>query len=208
MEEYLHLFSETEIFVFIFMEIVSKLRITHHMLAGKALIWEKVVIILIFGGFSIFGTLVGTPLPSGAIVNVRDFAPIIAGLIGGPVVGLGAGLMGGVHRFFMGGSTYIVCGVATILAGLAGGVVHRILKGRLLPFYYGALLAVAIEVLHGVLVFAEVHPASAAWEIIEAAIPPMMIANGLGVMIALLVLAPHDFTQLLYKKSEDEQKEG
>ncbi len=83
---------------------------------------NQAILILIFGAFSIFGTYSGIKLPSGAIANIRDLGPMIAGLIGGPVVGLGAGLIGGTHRYFLGGLTCVPCSLATVIAGLAGGI--------------------------------------------------------------------------------------
>ena len=39
----------------------------------------------------------------GGIANTRDLGPALGGLLGGPVVGIGAGLIGGVQRLAMGG---------------------------------------------------------------------------------------------------------
>ncbi|EGD49902.1 signal transduction histidine kinase, LytS [Thermoanaerobacter ethanolicus JW 200] len=53
---------------------------------------------VIFGVIGIAGTYVGVPIKD-AIANSRVVGPMVAGLIGGPLVGLGAGLIAGVHRF-------------------------------------------------------------------------------------------------------------
>lgn len=58
---------------------------------------------------------------SGAIANIRDLGPMLAGLVGGPVIGLGAGAIGGIHRYFLSGFTAIPCALATVIAGLGGG---------------------------------------------------------------------------------------
>ncbi|HQH11910.1 MAG TPA: LytS/YhcK type 5TM receptor domain-containing protein, partial [Candidatus Sumerlaeota bacterium] len=67
-------------------------------------IWERrptwktyIIPVIIFGLFSIFGTYTCIVMPNKAIVNFRDLGPMIAGLIAGPIVGFGAGLVGGIH---------------------------------------------------------------------------------------------------------------
>jgi sigma-B regulation protein RsbU (phosphoserine phosphatase) len=103
---------------------------------------------LVFGGFSIFGTFVGIQLPSGAIVNIRDLGPMIAGLVGGPLVGLGSGLIGGVRRYFLGGFTSVPCGLSTVLSGLISGVVFLITRRKLINVFQGMMLAILIECVH------------------------------------------------------------
>lgn len=72
----------------------------------------------VFGLFGIAGTLTGVVIGSDFTVvqafvwDVRDnqmvvssslVAIVIAGLLGGPIVGLGAGIITGTHLFFLGG---------------------------------------------------------------------------------------------------------
>ena len=54
-------------------------------------------LIMACGLFSIYGTLSGINIV-GAYANIRDLGPAIAGLVGGPVAGLGAALIGAIHR--------------------------------------------------------------------------------------------------------------
>src|SRR4030042_752566 len=79
--------------------LVTRSRFFTETLDGRFNFKNRLFLILVFGVFSIFGTYGGIELPSGAIANVRDLGPMMAGLIGGPVVGLGAGLIGGIHRY-------------------------------------------------------------------------------------------------------------
>lgn len=184
----LALFAETEIFIFVFMEIVTRIETIQRVIVKKASWRDMVIFILIFGGFSIFGTYVGRPLPSGAIVNIRDFAPMIAGLTAGPIIGSAVGLIGGVHRLFLGGFTCTPCGLATILAGVVGGAIYYFNKGKLIGILQGMLVAVIIEALHGGLTLLIARPFADALEVVKTAIPAMMIANALGVAIAIIIL--------------------
>ncbi|HMK15734.1 MAG TPA: LytS/YhcK type 5TM receptor domain-containing protein, partial [Methanomicrobiales archaeon] len=118
--QYLALFASTEIFIFVFMEIVVKIDTIQRVIFRRAKQWDYLAFILVFGLFSIFGTYIGTTENTGAIVNIRDLAPMVAGLVAGPYVGLAVGLIGGVHRFFMGGPSAVPCSLATVLAGFLG----------------------------------------------------------------------------------------
>ena len=188
MKGVLALFAETEIFIFVFMEVVSKIDNVQRVMLKKASWIDKTIFIVIFGAFSIFGTYVGIPLASGAIVNIRDFAPIIAGLTAGPVMGLAVGLIGGIHRLFLGGLTCVPCGLATILAGPIAGGVNYLYKGKLVGVLKGMLVAIGVEVIHGGLTLLIARPFADALEATKVAIPAMMVANGLGVAIGIIIL--------------------
>jgi len=83
-----------------------------------------------FGILSIYGTISGVVF-RGAVANIRDLGPAIAGLLAGPIVGFGAGFIGAFHRFFfVGGSTRIPCAIATLIAGLAAGIIYSLRKGK------------------------------------------------------------------------------
>jgi sigma-B regulation protein RsbU (phosphoserine phosphatase) len=188
MKGILALFAETEIFIFVFMEIVARIETIQRVIIKKANWSDKVVFIVVFGAFSIFGTYVGIPLASGAIVNIRDFAPMMAGLAAGPVIGLAVGLIGGIHRLLIGGFTCVPCGLATVLAGVIGGAVHYFNKGKLIGILPGMLVAVIVEVVHGGLTLLIARPLADAIEAVRIAIPAMMVANGLGVVVGIIIL--------------------
>ena len=55
--------------------------------------WKQVIYGLAFGGLAILGTEFGVPV-SGATLNVRDAAPLCAGLFFGAPAGVIAGIIG------------------------------------------------------------------------------------------------------------------
>jgi phosphoserine phosphatase RsbU/P len=177
-----------EIFIFVFMEIATKLKTIQRVMFKEAKLRDYAVFITLFGLFSIFGTYIGIPDSSGAISNIRDLAPMVAGLVGGPVVGLAVGLIGGIHRFFLGGATYIPCSLATVLAGLLAGMVYRLNKEKLLGIIPAMLFAAAIELLHAGLALLLVQPFSEALDIVLATIPQMLVAVSLGVGISVIII--------------------
>ena len=185
--DYLRLFASSEIFIFVFMEIITKTETVQRVIFKKANLSDYIVFILLFGSFSIFGTYIGIPGSYGAITNVRDLAPMVAGLVAGPYVGLAVGLIGGIHRFSLGGVTCIPCSLATVLAGLFAGFIYILNKEKFLGIIPAMLFAVAIELMHGGLVLLMVHPFTEALEIVRTSIPEMIIANSLGVGISIII---------------------
>jgi len=187
-EKLLALFAETEIFIFVFMEIITKVKTFQRVIIKKDTWRDKLIFILIFGGFSIFGTYVGIQLPSGAISNIRDLGPMVAGLVTGPLAGLGVGLIGGIHRYFLGGFTSIPCGLATVLAGLICGAVFYLNKEKIINVFQGMMLAVLIECVHAGLTLLLARPFSEALEVVKTAIPAMIVANSLGIAISIIII--------------------
>ena len=142
---------------------------------------------MIFGLFSIYGTLSGIPF-GGAIANIRDLGPALAGLIGGPAVGLAAGLIGGVHRYFMGGITYIPCSISTIVAGLVGGVIHQYKKDKFVSVPKGVAFMALMEVFHMALVLLIVRPFNQALIVVDRLALPMIFTNALGIGIFAFII--------------------
>jgi phosphoserine phosphatase RsbU/P len=184
----LTLFARTEVFIYVFMEIVTKIEFVQRVLFGKAKLFDYIIFILIFGGFSIFGTLIGTPVNSGGIANIRDLSPMIAGLAAGPVVGLAVGLIGGIHRLSLGGVTCLACSMATILSGLIAGIIYLLNGKKLLDIIPAMLFAAGIELLHAGLALAISRPITVALDVVLTAMPGMIIANSLGIAICVIVI--------------------
>lgn len=186
--EYLKLFARTEIFIFVFMEIVAKLETIQRVIFKKARLQDYIVFIGLFGLFSIFGTYIGIPDSSGVISNIRDIAPMVAGLVAGPAVGLAVGLIGGIHRFFLGGWTCVPCSLATVLAGLLAGMVYRLNKEKVLGIIPAMLFAAAIEFVHFGLALLMVRPFTEILNAVLPHFPGMVIAVSLGVGISIIIV--------------------
>src|SRR5215208_6532049 len=89
----------------------------------------KVRLYLVFTGIAILGNFLGIPVVGGqAIINARAVGSTLAGLLGGPILGMLVGVTAGIHRVSMGGSAAFAGAVATTLEGLIAGLVHMALK--------------------------------------------------------------------------------
>ncbi len=184
----LELFAQTEVFIFVFIEIATKLHPIKRVMYKRSKLKDYIVFITLFGLYSIFGTYIGTVGTSGAISNIRDLAPMIAGLVGGPVVGVAVGLIGGIHRLFLGGVTSIPCALATILAGLIAGLIFKYKKDKVLGIIPAILFAFAIELMHTGLVLIMVQPFAVALDIVLVTVPKMLVAVTLGMGVSIIVI--------------------
>jgi sigma-B regulation protein RsbU (phosphoserine phosphatase) len=183
------LLAGTVTFISVFIQIALRIGPFQRILRKQANRIDRIVVILLFGGFSILGTYMGMPLPSGAIGNVRDLGPIVAGLVGGPLVGLGVGLIGGIHRYFLRGLTHIPCALATILIGLASGFIHKFNRGKLIGLAWAALFTILMECFHMALILLIARPFDEALLVVETAIFPMILANSVGVVISIVFIS-------------------
>ena len=156
---------------------------------------KQIIIGVLFGGASAFASSFGVEW-LGTVVNVRDAAPLSAGLIFGGPSGIIAGCIGGLYRFlsvYWGAGTYtqIACSLATILAGfMAAGVRKWMFDNKKPNWVYGVCIAIACEVLHMILIFVtNMGNASYAFEFVKGATLPMIIGNACAVGVSLLVIS-------------------
>jgi sigma-B regulation protein RsbU (phosphoserine phosphatase) len=152
-------------------------------LLNKKITWQnRVFLIMIFGLLSIYGTISGFKF-MGAFANTRDLGPALAGLFGGPIAGVGAGLIGAVHRYSLGGFTAVSCSLATIVSGLMGGLVFMWKRGEFIGVTGAAVLAAVNQIIHSGLALLIARPFEQALEIVEKFTLPMIVANALGMAI-------------------------
>ena len=147
---------------------------------------------VIFGIFSIMGTELGVPI-NGAIINVRDAAPIICAIVLGGPAGIIAGLIGGIERFIAvawgaGEYTRWACTIATILAGFYGALFRRyIFDGHIPKPFYGFMAGLIVEIIHMNLVFVtHFNKASEALAVVKACTIPMVTVNALVCGLAVI----------------------
>jgi two-component system, LytTR family, sensor histidine kinase LytS len=165
---------------------------------------QTMLIILLFGFFGIIGTYTGLIVnaevdeyakwqlqlqENEAIANSRVIGIVAAGLLGGPWIGLGAGLVAGVHRYFLGGFTAFACGVSTIIAGLLAGYVgKREKKNRLVSPQKAFLVGFLAEAMQMAIILLFAKPYPVAYELVSDIGWPMIIANGIGTGIFILII--------------------
>lgn len=179
--------------------LVTRTRYLQGVVQHQFTLQNRVVFMLVFGALAIFATYAGIQV-SGAIANVRDLGPMIAGLLGGPVIGLGAGLIGAMHRYFLGGLTGIPCSLATVLAGLFGGLIYLRREGEFIGVPGAVVFAALMESLHMGLILLLAEPSADAVAVVKTISVPMVLANALGMLIFALIishrLTTHEVTEV------------
>lgn len=149
----------------------------------------------LFGLIAIFGTEFGI-LTVDATMNVRDAAPLVAGLIFGPPAGIIAGVIGGVERWFAalwgrGMFTRLACSLGTILSGLYAAAVRILILDDEQPNTFVAMLVGFVdEVLHLLLVlFTNLNSAQLAFMIVKACSIPMVLCVGISTGAAAFLVS-------------------
>jgi two-component system LytT family sensor kinase len=153
---------------------------------------HKLLLYFIFSGFSILGTYFGLPVQD-AIANTRAIGAVLAGLIGGPLLGTAVGLTGGLHRFALGGFTAFSCGVSTTAEGLFGGLVHLWLMRRGQPeqvfspkIAFAATFAA--EAMQMAIILLLARPFADAVALVQVIAAPMMLANAAGAALFMSIM--------------------
>lgn len=137
--------------------------------------WIKYSVgIVIFGILSLFGSIASIEY-SGALLNVRDGSPIYGGLWFGPVIGVGAAVIGAAYRFTLGGATMIPCCIATLIAGVASGIIWYFYREKITTLT-AALIAVILGCVH-ILLICVLTPDNYGWKLIS------QTPTGLGILI-------------------------
>ena len=156
---------------------------------------KQVIIGVLFGCVSAFASSYGVEW-LGTVVNVRDAAPLSAGLIFGAPAGVISGLIGGLYRWFSvywGGGTYtqLACSIATILAGFMAAGLRKLMFDNKKPTWgYGICIAIVCEVIHMILIFiTNMDNSSYAFEFVKGATIPMVLGNAAAVSAAILIVS-------------------
>lgn len=73
--------------------LITRSRYFSEVVEGHRNLKNRAALIVAFGAFSIYGSLIGINV-MGAVMNFRDLGPLVGGIFRGPVVDIGAGLIG------------------------------------------------------------------------------------------------------------------
>ena len=171
---------------------------------------KQIIIGVFFGGVSAFASSYGVEW-LGAVVNVRDAAPLSAGLIFGAPAGIISGFIGGLYRWFSvywGAGTYtqLACSIATILAGFMAAGLRKLMFDNKKPTWgYGVCIAVACEVIHMILIFiTNMDNSSQAFEFVKGATIPMVIGNAVAVGSAIIIVSLLSHERFRLKKDSEQ----
>lgn len=142
---------------------------------------HRIIVAVLFGILSIYASASAIKV-DGALCNCRNLAPLYAGLVGGPIAGIGAALIGGLFRYFVyGGASAMPCMLACFLAGIIGSVAHLVIKKEIrYNILTGIIASVLTEGCHMLLLCAFGQQ-----EVAAKIALPIIISNVLGMVFCL-----------------------
>ncbi|MDN4526437.1 sensor histidine kinase [Fictibacillus fluitans] len=182
--------------------IITRFRFFRQLIDRKTLnLQQQVMAVMFFGLFGIIGTYTGLTYDTSsleygrwalgvgdteAIANSRVIGIVAAGLLGGYRIGIGAGLIAGLHRFSLGGFTGFACGISAVVAGVLAGFFHK--KDKPLKLKTALLIGGLAEMVQMAIILVISRPFSRAWELVQEIGLPMIVANGVGSALFLLII--------------------
>lgn len=150
--------------------------------------WQDAVLLTVFFGLiGIVGTYAGIPV-NDAIANSRVVGVMAAGLIGGRLMGVSAGIIAGGHRYLLGGFTAFSCALANICEGILAGIIYRLYPGRPIPWWLALIAGVFGEIMQMAIILLTARPYNMAWELVGQIALPMIVANSLGLAVFMLII--------------------
>lgn len=182
--------------------IITRFRFFRELIDQKTLDQrQRYMAIGFFGLFGIIGTYTGITydtnsldfgrwaynlVESEALANSRVIGIVAAGLFGGYRIGIGAGIIAGVHRISLGGFTGVACGISAVVAGVIAGLFHK--KGQPLKLKTALFVGALAETVQMGIILLVSNPFSRAWALVQEIGLPMIVANGVGSALFLLII--------------------
>jgi len=145
---------------------------------------DRVLLAVVFGMLSILSTYLGVDA-YGAIINTRVISVTAAGLLGGFISGIGAGLIGGIHRYFYNPSSFsaLGCCVGTISFGVIGALGHKYCRHLTNNRMFLVLITIVGELCQVAWLFILARPISAVVTLESHILLPKILINSLGMVL-------------------------
>ena len=155
----------------------------------------RIMLAVIFGGLAILATHFGVDYHD-MMINVRDLAPLTAGLFFDPVAGIIAGFIGGIERYIagtyfgVGSYTRLACSISTCLSGLVAALLRVVIfKGKKPSLVFSFFIGSTMEVFHMYVVFITHRgDMNMAYYVVKTCAPPMIIFTGIGLALISLII--------------------
>ncbi|GAE25501.1 autolysis histidine kinase LytS [Halalkalibacter wakoensis JCM 9140] len=185
--------------------VMTRFKFIRHLIERRQMSTKsKVSVIIIFGLFGIIGTYTGVKVnpeqatyfrwiidlgEGEAIANSRVIGVVVAGLLGGWKVGVGAGIIAGTHRYLLGGFTGFACGLSTIIAGAIAGYFYKQNKNnRIISLQTALIVGMLAEAVQMGIILLIARPFHQSMLLVQDIGIPMIIANGIGAAIFILII--------------------
>lgn len=172
----------------IFTYIIFQTDIIKHLVKDEYDKKDKIIMIVLFTILSITGTYFGIYITDNSLANSRPIGTIVAGYLGGPVVGITVGIISGLHRYTLGGFTALACSISTVVEGAIGAGFRRIFKYKGLSPIIAGLSAVASEITQMIIILIFSGDLETAILLEKKIAASMIIINSVGVFLIVMVV--------------------
>lgn len=169
---------------------------------------RQIFIGVLFGILACLGTVFGVDV-HGALANTRDAAIVSAGLLFGGPAGIIAGIIGGVFRWFSvfwgaGSFSRLACSIACVLAGFYAAFLRKYMFDHKMPgWIMGFFVGSVMEVIHINLLFiTNSDDIYSTLDVLNALTIPMVICNGIGVAVPILLITLISGEKLFYNRAQ------
>lgn len=164
-------------------------------LTGEVLlIQHQILLYFIFSGFAIFGIYIGLPAYD-AVANSSPIGVVLAGLIGGPALGLGVGMTAGLYSLLIGdlGALGIIDFISSVMQGGLGGFVSHYYQQRGKSEQLFSPIVAILVTLSGVSIHLALVFLLSQNDVAEIVLPsklilPILLANPLGAGLFMLMM--------------------
>ncbi len=193
MIDFLNLLQQMSIFLII-AYLFSKSPAFKALTGEVLLVQHQVLLYFIFTGFAIFGIYIGLPSYD-AVANSSPIGIVLAGLVGGPALGVGVGITAGLYALFLGDWSalgFIDLASSIIQGGLGGFACYYYQQRNKSELLFNPLVATVVTMI-GVVIHLILVLLLARHDVAEIAVPtrlilPTLVANPLGAGLFMLMM--------------------
>ncbi|MBI5680288.1 MAG: SpoIIE family protein phosphatase [Methanobacterium sp.] len=159
--------------------LITRTKLFTRILDREFSIKTMVIFISIFGIITIFSIASGIDIFD-TEADMAELAPMVAGLVGGPIIGLAVGVIGGISRYLAGGPASLILSISIMLSGLFAGIIYMLNQRK----FIGMLGSVVYSLLMGsltILLVVYYYPDEFNYIIYLGL--PLVFSNTLGILI-------------------------
>jgi len=165
----------------------------------------------IFSFISVMGSVLATNVPltpegnDWTQVDSRSIGAVLAGFLGGPVLGTAVGLTAGLYRYNLGGATAMAGLLGTTLTGMISGLIYLLMVRKNQAMRFDWKIAVATvctaELMMKALVFPFANSFNEALALIQITTLPSLIGNSIGAALFVTILNDKERSGVSYTTS-------
>lgn len=187
-------------FLVILAQILARVKlIKKYIVREKHKTREYIILIVLFGSISVISTYTGYGV-NGAIANTRVIGVMAGGFIGGPIVGIGAAIIGSIHRyaFDINGFAAVSCAISTLVEGFISAITAKQVKENKYRSSDLFVITFIAELVQMIIILIFAKPYQEAATLVSVIAVPMVLFNPLG-MVLFVGVFNHMFKEIEYE---------